>query len=654
MAFTVFHKMSNLRYRSDIDGLRALAVLSVVIFHINKTWLPGGFIGVDIFFVISGYLITGIIYREIVDGEFSFADFYKRRIKRILPVFFLVVTITSIVSSLVMLPSDFLYFMKSVGSTLAFSSNMFFGYAVDYFSPNTEEYPLLHTWSLAVEEQYYILFPFALLLFNKILKNKKNILYALLGVCFFSVIISSVMPAYPSWIKYNYYWLPSRAYELMIGSIAAILARDMKTTPVNGAILSVSGLIMILISLLFIKESQEFPGIVAIIPCLGTALILLSGGREIGPVNKILSLKPIVFVGLISYSLYLWHWPILAIMRYVSNDGFLTGIQIVLAILLMLSLSFLSWKYVETPVRKSNSGLLKSTVIYYFIPTIILGVLVFGAIKTEGYPQRYGSKNDQMNQETTYMVTPFCHNLEIGNCTFGDKTKKTDTYMLGDSHAGHYSALMDELGNKLGFSFVAKTVDACYPLLDVNGQFPSNNEPFYTYLCPQLIKKASIEYKNYKNIVFAGVWSEHFRLHPQMQMWLENQISTLTKEGHNVFIIEQVPMFKPEIYNHAFRQRFSIVDISALTGNSSDMSGLRVDVDRPTNKLLKEIVSKYQHAYFLDPMTSLGEDNKKLPFLNGKLVYRDNGHLNEAGARMIADKVSDKMPLMHVIAQDKK
>lgn len=644
-------EMSILKYRSDIDGLRALAVISVIIFHINKSWLNGGFVGVDIFFVISGYLITGIIYRDVSDGVFSFTKFYNRRVKRILPVFFIVVISSIAISSLIMLPADFMYFMKSAGSTLLFSSNMFFGYAVDYFSPNTDEYPLLHTWSLAVEEQYYIIFPFIILLHAKILKKRLDVISMLSIFFLFSLLVTCVIPDKPSLLKYNYYWLPSRAYELMIGSITAIVMSGKEVDKNTGSALSITGILLIAVSLIFIKESPNFPGMIAVVPCIGTAFILASGSREAGVVNKILSLKPIVIVGLISYSLYLWHWPILSLMRYISNDGNLTNTQIIIAVVLMFIISYITWRYIETPVRKSNIGIIKSITCFYIIPSFVIGCFVYGSITTDGYPQRFGNKKEQMEKETTYMVTPFCHNKEIGECKFGDVSKKPDTYMIGDSHAGHYSPMMDEFGKKLGFSFIAKTVDACYPLLDVNGQFPSNKEPFYTYLCPQLIKKASIEYKNYKNIVFAGVWSEHFRLHPEMRMWLENEISTLTEEGHNVFIIEQVPMFKPSVYDHAFRQRFSLVNLSSLTGASSDMSNLRVDVDRPTNIMLREIVQKYKNAYIIDPMTELGsENNKKLPFFNDHLVYRDNGHLNEYGSRMIADEVVDKIPALKVIS----
>ncbi|WP_429148317.1 acyltransferase family protein [Aeromonas veronii] len=646
--------MSNLKYRSDIDGLRALAVLSVVIFHINKSWLPGGFIGVDIFFVISGFLITGIIYKEILEKEFSFANFYNRRIKRILPVFFFVVSVTTLISSLVMMPSEFLYYMKSVGSTLFFASNMFFGYATDYFAPNTAEYPLLHTWSLAVEEQYYIIFPVVLLLLMKFLSGYKHIITALLIVAGVSISISCILPHYPDYLKYNYYWLPSRAYELMIGSIAAIAIKDNKTAPENGWILSSIGMAMVIASLAFIKETAEFPGMFAVIPCIGTALVLVSGGQGSSLVTRVLSLKTIVFIGLISYSLYLWHWPILAIMRYVSNDGTLTNLQIIIAVVLMFSLSWFSWRFIETPVRKSKMGVLKSSICFYLIPTVILGTLSYGAIKNEGYPQRFGSKNEQMTQESTYMVTPFCHNLEFNGCIFGDISKKPNTYMIGDSHAGHYSPMFDEIGKARGFSFIAKTVDACYPLLDINGEYPSENKPFYTELCPQLIKKASVEYKQYKNIVFAGVWSEHYRLNPKMQVWLENEIATLTKEGHNVFIVEQSPMFKPNVYEHAFRQRFGLLNISKIIGNSSDISDLRVDVDRSTNDLLRSTVAKYKNAYFIQPMTTLGEDNKKLPFFDGKLVYRDSGHMNEYGSRSIGKHVAHEMPVFDLITDTSK
>lgn len=217
-----------IKYRADIDGLRAVAVLSIVAFHINPEWLPGGFSGVDIFFAISGFLITKLIYQDIKSGNFRFSEFYKRRIKRILPVFFFVVLITTIVSFLIMRPDDYVYLTKTAVATVFFWQNMFFGGNVDYFSSDVSEYPLLHTWSLAVEEQFYLCWPLVVIFVTMITKKAKWLIAVGMILAFASFSASQFSTFFPLIEKYNYYSLLTRGGQLMIGAIAGLSSLNFK------------------------------------------------------------------------------------------------------------------------------------------------------------------------------------------------------------------------------------------------------------------------------------------------------------------------------------------------------------------------------------------------------------------------------------------
>ncbi|EBO4434084.1 acyltransferase, partial [Salmonella enterica] len=276
------------KYRADIDGLRAIAVLAVIVFHLNPNLLPGGFVGVDIFFVISGYLITSIIYNDIKSNSFSYKGFYNRRIKRILPIFFVVLFATIIASALVMMPEDFKFMMRSAFSTIIFSSNIFFSTNVNYFAQDVKEYPLLHTWSLSTEEQYYFIFPIIIFLLAKLSGfNVKRILVGLsvIALLSFSLAIYSRFNAELS--KFNYYYLPSRAWEMMIGSCIAVY-KSRNTNSYSNRHIPLIGALVIAISL-FISKDNFYPNFYALLPCFGAACILIHSGIKNNFTTKILS-----------------------------------------------------------------------------------------------------------------------------------------------------------------------------------------------------------------------------------------------------------------------------------------------------------------------------------------------------------------------------
>lgn len=336
-----------MQHRKEIDGLRALAVLPVMCFHAGFGIFPGGFLGVDIFFVISGYLITRLIEQELVSGTFSLRRFYARRARRILPALFAVIICSIPFAWVWMLPTQYAEFSRSILSVLLFISNIFFWRESGYFSAAAEEKPLLHTWSLSVEEQFYIFFPLLLLLLWRFVQNRRMLLIIVLAI------ISLLLCEYASY-RYpsaNFFLLPTRIWELAAGAIGALLHRY-PPRPKQGAALL--GLVMVVVPLFAYDATMRLPSFYTLVPVLGTLLLLryAVGGTWVA---RMLSLPPLVGVGLISYSAYLWHQPLLAIPRSVSPNA-LSDTAVFGLMVLALMLAALSWRYIEQPFRDRSSS----------------------------------------------------------------------------------------------------------------------------------------------------------------------------------------------------------------------------------------------------------------------------------------------------------
>jgi peptidoglycan/LPS O-acetylase OafA/YrhL len=341
-----------MEYRREIDGLRAIAVLPVILYHAGFSWFSGGYVGVDVFFVISGYLITSILLKDLAQGNFSIVKFYERRARRILPALALVLLCSIPFAWLWLLPSQFQNFSRAVMATSLFASNILFWRSSDYFAPAAEETPLLHTWSLAVEEQFYIFFPIFLLLLWRFGKNIT--FYAVILVSFISLALSEY-----GWRNYptaNFYLIITRAWELGVGAICAFYLFD-KTARSNSFLAS-SGLLIIFYAIFYYDKSTPFPSLYALVPVVGPALIIVFGGKG-STLAKVLSLKVFVGVGLISYSAYLWHQPVFAFARIKSFSGIAPGIMLILS-LASLFLAYLSWRYIETPFRQGRISFFSS------------------------------------------------------------------------------------------------------------------------------------------------------------------------------------------------------------------------------------------------------------------------------------------------------
>ena len=428
-------------YRPEIDGLRAIAVISVILYHaqivISGTQLfSGGYIGVDIFFVISGYLITSIILKELVKtGSFSFKNFYERRARRILPALMFVMLISLPFAWIYFYPIDLINFSKSILYSLGFSSNFYFHYSgLEYGSPEGLLKPFLHTWSLSIEEQYYIFFPIILLATFKYFR--KYLIHILIVGFVFSLALAD-------WTSRNYpsvafYFLTTRMWELIIGSIIAYFEikkgkRNQKF--IFNQLLSMVGFILILYSIIFFNDKIYHPSINTLIPITGVSLILwFTYKSEL--ITKILSSKLLVSIGLISYSLYLWHYPIFSFAK--NLDIYFEDIsgKIILVILAII-LSIITYLFIEQPARKKSS--FKIFFSFLLVSVFIIVTFNFTVIVKDGFLNRVKVKNYQPKHTFGYLVQngKQCFGRSKDFCKFGSNEKKI--IMIGDSQFGSLS-----------------------------------------------------------------------------------------------------------------------------------------------------------------------------------------------------------------------
>ena len=421
-----------MQYRREIDGLRALAVLPVILFHAGFEIFSGGFVGVDVFFVLSGYLITRLIVNEIDLGQFSIAGFYERRARRILPALFLVMACSIPFAWILLLPSDFVDFSQSLVANPLFIANFLFWMERGYFGIATELKPLIHTWSLSVEEQFYVFFP---LIFTVAWK-RTLLLYALLSLA----IIGSITASYViTNLHFDtaFFLLPTRAWELLIGTCAALLLRKnipaLTSNKTTNDVLSFVGITLIVIAVMFFNNSTPFPGLYALVPATGTWLVIVFSEKS-NYAKTFLGARALVFLGLISYSAYLWHQPIFSFYEH-SGINLSGPIMYLCLSLLAIFLGFLSWKYVEQPFR-NRSYLSRSTIFKLSIScSVIFIILGSSGYFMNGFPTRYGSEDRKLLTQfidvNNYTQRRF-DRLELK--TFSDN-EKTKLLIIGDSFA---------------------------------------------------------------------------------------------------------------------------------------------------------------------------------------------------------------------------
>lgn len=646
---------SELRYRPDVDGLRAVAVLAVVFYHYGFWQVPGGFVGVDIFFVISGFLITGIIHREMAEGHFTIRHFYERRIRRIFPALFAMLAVASVAAWFLLFPIDFEAYAKSLVATAFFATNFEFWREVGYFDLAASFKPLLHLWSIAVEEQFYLLFPLLLLLAGTSSRWK---LLSVVGVLLIISFVFSLWAVEHS-SSTAFYLLPSRMWELMTGAVIA-LAPLPSLPRVWREVMAFAGAALIAWAIWTYDRWMAFPGISALAPCLGAALIIYAGigGNTI---SRMLSAKPVVFTGLISYSLYLWHWPVLVFTQIALNRT-LHPLEIYACIALSFALAVFSWRYVERPIRR-HRGLgwraLFGSAAAAMAVTAIGGVAV---ASTQGVPARMQPEirkilAEERNHEPRMDI---CFGLNARDvregrlCRIGSVQAKDLSFILwGDSHADALLPAVQKVAQEKDRAGLFAATDSCAPLLGVVRPDAKKCKPFNDAVM-KLAVKPSI-----REIILDARWSKNAygtargegngRIFPHDEQGegtdllsteavfyrgLERTVRKLTEAGKQVVIIASIP-----------EAGYSVPRM---------MAHLRMEGD--DRKLTRSLPTFLKHQKFifgaLNRMRALYGARILYPHrilcatgacelsLDDRPLYRDEHHLSVFGAMQLTPMIS--------------
>ncbi len=504
-----------LGYRADIDGLRAVAVLAVVFFHAGIAPFSGGYVGVDVFFVISGFLITGVIIGA--GRDFSLGHFYERRIRRIFPALFTMLLLVLAAGSLVLLPDDFFDLGNTGIATTLFAANFVFAKETGYFGAAAELSPLLHTWSLAVEEQFYIVYPVLMMVLGRRLAPGRlaGVLWLLLGCSL----------AYSAWAVTRapaaaFYLFPGRAWELLLGGVLAVgplaagpIVPRLRTLPGPARnAMAVAGAAMVGWSVVFYSDLTVFPGLAAVVPCGGAALLIAAGPAT--PVARALAWRPVVFVGLISYSLYLWHWPLLVLARQMLVTPDLPAEATTVVLGLALGLAVLSWWFVERPFRAGRWRGWPRRRVFGAAGAALSAGLVAGLAVTwgDGLPGRLPAdviaiaqaRSDVSQDGRRCLSLPFrAGDTEVG-CEIGDTDAAGSFLLWGDSHAGALLPGIDAAARALGRSGRFAGRSACPPLADVDGPraFAGDCRDFNDAVLAQVLTDPAV-----RTVVLAARWA---------------------------------------------------------------------------------------------------------------------------------------------------
>lgn len=625
-------QLSHPKYRPDIDGLRAIAVLSVVIFHAFPTWVKGGFVGVDIFFVISGFLISTIIFENLSKDSFSFFEFYSRRVKRIYPVLLVVLSVCFLFGWFALLADEFKILGKHLAAGAGFVSNLVLWSESGYFDNAADTKPLLHLWSLGVEEQFYIIWP---LLAWFAWKKKFNFLWVSFSILLVSFLLNIVQVH--SNATATFYSPHTRFWELLIGSSLAyvkLFKSDLlDNLPPNAKNLSsVIGLTLIGLAVTNITKESAFPGWWALMPTVGTALIIAAGmGAWVN--QKVLSNKILVWVGLISFPLYLWHWPLLSFEHILISELPTPKVRII-AILAAFVLAWLSYQFVEKPLRFRKD---KKVTIILFSLMIAVGLVGYVTYLKDGLKSREVANLQVVNQGDVghdefreYYQAHFklCTPLAIRKealpwkdtvrC-FQSKEGQIDTVIIGDSHAEHlFLGLAEELKNKN----VGYYIKSGLPII-------SNKE--FSAIFNEVANNQKIT-----TVIMSSYWSQRLKEVPTDSSFkneLQKTINMLKKHNKNIYILDDTPNFSFSPKNCKFSGSYlrwhTCEDEATFFGKQKARYIHTLDDIEKVNLNVK----------ILRTTQLFCDENFCYMEKNGELLYRDPNHLSINGSRFVAKNI---------------
>ncbi|WP_300453414.1 acyltransferase family protein [Accumulibacter sp.] len=642
--------MSAHTYRPEIDGLRALAVLPVILFHAGIPGFGGGYVGVDIFFVISGFLITSIILAERQSGRFSLVAFYERRARRILPALFLVMLVSLLAAWFLLMPKQFKEFGQSLVAVSIFGSNVLFWLTSGYFDAAAEEKPLLHTWSLGVEEQYYLLFPLLVMLIWRLGRRRQMAVLS-------AVLLASL--AWSVWLQprdalANFFLAPSRAWELLIGSLLAFVSQ---TQPLHqrvsksvAQLLSLLGLALIAAAVFCFGSETAVPGLPALLPTLGTALVLGYAGPAT-LAGRVLSLRTVVGVGLLSYSAYLWHQPLFAFARLCLMEQPGGGMFAALSVL-SLVLAYFTWRYVEVPLRNRRRIGRRAIFVLSFAGSLsFIGVGLL-AHAGQGLPSRLDGATRRL--AATAVPSPMRADCDTRGRSFRDPREACRYFgadirwaVLGDSHGIEPAYALAEVLRASQQGVLHLSFSGCPPaLLSVVGL------PGCTAWQNRAIERIEGD-AGIENVLVVFRYNQHWfgnQLdgYPRLPdgglridghdaaasrelLWhnFEALLARLQRAGKRVFVMGPIPELGRSVQKHLFASRFA--DSHFERGTSIGYFQAR---------------SEYIHARLrslpwserlieLDPARQLCDASFCYAVLDGAAMYYDDNHLSLDGARRV-------------------
>jgi peptidoglycan/LPS O-acetylase OafA/YrhL len=615
------------RYQPHIDGLRAIAVIAVVLYHADIPLFRGGFLGVDVFFVISGYLITGIIWPGIQDGSFSLATFYERRIRRIMPALFVVLAFVLAGAWLLFLPGDFRRVPGSTEAALAFLSNIKFYRESGYFDAPSKLNPLLHTWSLGVEERYYLFYPISLILLHRYAAKFVAIIMLVVATASLAafLLIGRHTPALAFFAAFT------RAWELLAGSLLALhtMRAGKAASRVNARsseIISAAGLLLIAAGIFGYDAGGAFPAATTLLPVAGTTLILYAAGDT--RVARVLAIRPLVAIGLISYSLYLWHWPLLVFAAYTLERA-LDPVQITLAIASAVVLSFLSWRFIERPLRlKSHQPVRLSFPRVLWVTTGAALALVFACVSARSANAARLRVPDEARRLEAY-ADSFTYRTNRCNrtatpCHFGADVQPAFA-LWGDSHGIELVVAIGAVAAKHGQAIEQFTYPACAPAL----------ADFYTRLpdCAafeqQVLDRLAHDHAITSVVLVANLDDDRYRRDPHFFKTYGGVVHRLQNAGKGVVIVYPIPTHTVEVPRALARRQ---------------QAGSREAFETPTKVFLDR---NRTLLAFLDtvggdavtrirPHELLCATSTCMVQHNRDVLYVDTNHLTTAGGRRVA------------------
>ncbi|HDL7825901.1 TPA: acyltransferase [Yersinia enterocolitica] len=653
----------NIRYRAELDGLRAIAVLAVVFYHAKLSLFgyelfKGGFLGVDVFFVLSGFLITSIIFSDLTKNDFSISDFFLRRAKRILPALILILLISSFFAYAFLLPDNLVVYAKTLYSALFFISNFYFFDEDTYVSDSSDYKPLLHTWSLSVEWQFYIIFPFLCIIIFKHFRNNKLkfIVYLLLSSLLLAQLLSSWQP------NFSFYLLPTRMWELLAGSAVAILLMENTVNISNSyyKIMPSIGLLIILLSIFFIDDKITHPSVITMLPILGACIIIFfSRQRDIA--TSLLSIKPVIFIGAISYSIYLWHQPLFVFYRV--KVGSIDVQSSIMLILLSVALAIVSFYFIEKPFRKRHLTLWK----WGIMLISVLALIIFAglAIIKNGFSDSAGERLSPLAKKmyedfktpefrrlesttkgTNYLsgeATPLCGNRDpFDACRFGDQS----WVVIGDSYAGSFEyALQTDLARQ-GKGIISLAYEQC--------SFVSDNLWFGTAPeCPEinrrrwevikaftdkktfLIAANYAQFKDTKHVESSSIENiASEQVTPNKLVWesFADNINRLLSMGHHVVLVYPIPSVRTDVKRDYFR----LLDISnGHVGKVYDKSTKGYNAAVSLSEELDEYIKPDPNLIIIRPVDRLCEGHNCMVINKNGGLYNQGSHLSNIGATLV-------------------